>query len=85
METLKLIVSNYYIDVGSLHGFLPGDQDCSVLSQKRYFSGGADGWRRRYAQCPLAFVCSITIAIAKKIGFASPEFALAVLCLCGDV
>ena len=77
MEIIGLIFSNYYIDVGVLSWF-----SAQVIKTLLFYvkNGvfqaermvGAGGMPSAHS----AFVCSITIAMAKKLGFSSPEFAI---------
>ena len=80
MELLKLLVSNYFIDVAVISWFsaqliktLLFYLQNGILQAERMV--GAGGMPSAHS----AFVCSITIAIAKKVGYSSPEFALAVM------
>lgn len=87
MELLKLLVSNYFIDVAVISWFsaqliktLLFYLQNGILQAERMV--GAGGMPSAHS----AFVCSITIAIAKKVGYSSPEFALgAGICLRGNV
>ena len=83
MEFLKLLVSNYYIDVAIISWFsaqliktLLFYLKNGVLQIERMV--GAGGMPSAHS----AFVCSLTIAIAKKVGYGSPEFALALAFSC---
>ena len=83
MELLKLLVSNYFIDVAVISWFsaqliktLLFYLQNGILQAERMV--GAGGMPSAHS----AFVCSITIAIAKKVGYSSPEFALALAFAC---
>lgn len=83
MELLKLLVSNYFIDVAVISWFsaqliktLLFYLQNGILQAERMV--GAGGMPSAHS----AFVCSITIAIAKKAGYSSPEFALALAFAC---
>lgn len=83
MELLKLLVSNYFIDVAVISWFsaqliktLLFYLQNGILQAERMI--GAGGMPSAHS----AFVCSIAIAIAKKVGYSSPEFALALAFAC---
>ena len=80
MELLKLLTSNYLIDVAVVSWF-----SAQVIKTALHYVThrtwkmermvGAGGMPSAHS----AFVCSITVAMAKKMGYASPEFALALV------
>ena len=83
MEFLKLLVSNYYIDVAIISWFsaqliktLLFYLKNGVLQIERMVGAGG------MPSANTAFVCSLTIALAKKVGYGSPEFALALAFSC---
>lgn len=83
MELLRLLTSNYFIDVAVISWFsaqliktLLFYLQNGILQAERMV--GAGGMPSAHS----AFVCSITIAIAKKVGYSSPEFALALAFAC---
>lgn len=74
---IRLVFSNYYIDVGVLSWFTAQVIKTLLFYVKNgIFQAermvGAGGMPSAHS----AFVCSITIAMAKKLGFSSPEFAI---------
>lgn len=78
IEQLKMLTSNYIINVGVLSWFaaqiiktLLFCLEHHTLNLERMV--GAGGMPSAHS----ALVCSITVAMAKKTGFSSPEFALA--------
>lgn len=78
MEQLRMLASNYIIDVGVLAWFsaqliktILYCLEHRTLNLERMV--GAGGMPSAHS----ALVCSITLAMAKKTGFSSPEFALA--------
>ena len=85
METLRFLTSNYLIDVAFVAWL-----SAQVLKTLLYYLdtntfraerlGGSGGM----PSAPSALVCSIAVGMSRKMGFASPEFALA-LTLAGIV
>lgn len=83
MGLLKLLASNYYIDIAVISWFsaqliktILFYLQNGILQAERMV--GAGGMPSAHS----AFVCSIAIAIAKKVGYASPEFAIALAFAC---
>ena len=77
MGGLRVIFSNYLINVGLVAWF--SAQILKVIIT--YFTTNKVNWERFVGAGGMpsshsALVCSITIAMAKKVGFSSPEFAL---------
>lgn len=80
MENIRLIFSNYYIDVAFLAWFI-----AQVLKTLLTFAltkevvwermVGAGGMPSSHS----ALVCSLTVALERKLGFASPEFAMSLV------
>lgn len=77
MELLRMITSNYLINVGFL-AWLSAQVSKTVLT---YLMTGKLDAERMFGPGGMpsmhsALVCSITIGTVRKLGFASPEFAL---------
>ncbi len=78
MESLKLLTSNYLINVCVVAWFLA--QALKVILT--YITERKIQWERMVGAGGMpsshsALVCSLAIGMARKVGFASPEFALA--------
>ena len=74
MENIPFIFSNYYIDVAFLAWLI-----AQVLKTLINFVWermvGAGGMPSSHS----ALVCSLTVALSRKLGFTSPEFALSLV------
>lgn len=80
METIQIIFSNYYIDVAFLSWLI-----AQVLKTLfTFFLTKEIVWERMVGAGGMpsahsALVCSLTVALARKLGFDSPVFALALV------
>ena len=77
METIKIIFSNYYINVAFLSWLTAQVLKTLltfVLTKEVVWERmvGAGGMPSAHS----ALVCSLTVALERKLGFSSPEFAL---------
>lgn len=77
MNPLRVLVSNYVIDVGFLAWFaaqllktiLAYIPSRKIIWERMVGSGGMPSSHS-------ALVCAVSVGVAKKLGYASPEFAL---------
>ncbi len=77
METVRMIMSNYYIDVAFfswlaaqvLKTLLTFALTKEIVWERMVGAGGMPSAHS-------ALVCSLTVALERKLGFSSPEFAL---------
>ena len=77
MNPLRVLISNYVIDVGFLAWFaaqllktiLAYIPSRKIIWERMVGSGGMPSSHS-------ALVCAVSVGVAKKLGYASPEFAL---------
>ena len=79
MNPLKVLVSNYVIDVGFLAWFA-AQLLKTILA---YIPSRRINWERMVGSGGMpsshsALVCAIAVGVAKKAGYAAPEFAIAI-------
>ena len=79
MNPLKVLVSNYVIDVGFLAWFA-AQLLKTILA---YIPSRRINWERMVGSGGMpsshsALVCAIAVGVAKKMGYAAPEFAIAI-------
>lgn len=80
MNPLRVLISNYVIDVGFLAWFaaqllktiLAYIPSRKIIWERMVGSGGMPSSHS-------ALVCSLTVALSRKLGFTSPEFALSLV------
>lgn len=80
MNPLGLLTSNYIINVG----FLSWAIAQLIKTIRTFFKQKKIDWERMIGAGGMpsshsALVCSVAVGMAKKVGFASPEFALAIV------
>ena len=80
MENIPFIFSNYYIDVAFLAWLIAQVLKTLInfLLTKEFVwerMVGAGGMPSSHS----ALVCSLTVALSRKLGFTSPEFALSLV------